>query len=64
MGIDPFGNFIIFWGQKNSRSDAWHRKGIREFNDAKDHVKNEIEAGMNEKDVVKNTPASTSTTAQ
>ena len=28
-------------------------KGVREFNDAKEHVKNEIDAGMKEKD---NTP--------
>jgi len=25
-------------------------KGVREFNDAKEHVKNEIDAGMREKD--------------
>jgi sec-independent protein translocase protein TatA len=24
-------------------------KGVREFNDAKEHVKSELEAGMNEK---------------
>ena len=28
-------------------------RGVREFNDAKDHVKNELEAGMKEKDVPK-----------
>ena len=28
-------------------------KGIREFNDAKDNVKKEIEEGMNEKEVKK-----------
>jgi sec-independent protein translocase protein TatA len=36
-------------------------KGVREFNDAKEHVKNEIEAGMKEKDTVvetQQTPAS------
>ena len=35
-------------------------KGVREFNDAKEHVKSEIEAGMKDKDVV---PNSTTTAA-
>jgi len=28
-------------------------RGVREFNDAKEHVKSEIEAGMKDKDVEK-----------
>ena len=34
-------------------------KGIREFNDAKDNVKKEIEEGMNEKEVKKASQGST-----
>jgi sec-independent protein translocase protein TatA len=37
-------------------------KGIREFNDAKENVKKEIEEGISDKDVKKTT--STSTTVQ
>ena len=55
---------LFFGGKKIPDLMRGIGKGVREFNDAKDHVKNEIEAGMNEKDVVKSTPppASTSST--
>lgn len=57
--------FLLFFGGKKI-PDLMRGigKGVREFNDAKDHVKNEIEAGMNEKKVVDNpTSSSPSTTA-
>lgn len=34
-------------------------RGVREFNDAKEHVKSEIEAGMKDKDVEKQKEALT-----
>ena len=36
-------------------------KGIREFNDAKDNVKKEIENGLTEKEVKQTSQATTST---
>lgn len=39
-------------------------KGVREFNDAKEHVKSEIEAGMKEKDTVPEPPQAPVTPAQ
>lgn len=47
---------LFFGGKKIPDLMRGIGKGVREFNDAKDHVKNEIEAGMKEKDVVVNTP--------
>jgi sec-independent protein translocase protein TatA len=38
-------------------------KGMREFNDAKQHVKDEIEAGMKEKDTTPPAPQIPSATA-
>ncbi|MEJ7682038.1 MAG: twin-arginine translocase TatA/TatE family subunit [Segetibacter sp.] len=40
---------ILFGGRKIPEFMRGLGKGIREFNDAKDNVKKEIEEGMNEK---------------
>ena len=50
MDINPVSSFIIFWWQKNSRPYERDWTWCKEFNDAKTNVKNEIEAGMAEKD--------------
>lgn len=47
---------IFFGGKKIPDLMRGIGRGIREFNDAKDHVKSELEAGMNEKDVTKTPP--------
>ncbi len=47
---------LFFGGKKIPELMRGIGKGMREFNDAKEHVKNEIEAGMKEKDVVPETP--------
>lgn len=47
---------LFFGGKKIPDLMRGIGKGVREFNDAKQHVKDEIEAGMNQKDVVVNTP--------
>ena len=52
---------ILFGGRKIPEFMRGLGKGIREFNDAKDNVKKEIEEGMSEKDVKK---ASETTTIQ
>ena len=49
---------LFFGGKKIPDLMRGIGKGVREFNDAKEHVKSELEAGMKEKDVVK--PAATS----
>ncbi len=41
---------LFFGGKKIPDLMKGIGKGVREFNDAKQHVKDEIEAGMNEKD--------------
>ncbi|HEY8659124.1 MAG TPA: twin-arginine translocase TatA/TatE family subunit [Hanamia sp.] len=43
---------LFFGGKKIPDLMRGIGRGVREFNDAKDHVKNELEAGMKEKDVV------------
>lgn len=48
---------LFFGGKKIPDLMKGIGKGMREFNDAKEHVKSELEAGMKEKDVVK--PAAT-----
>ena len=54
---------LFFGGKKIPDLMRGIGKGVREFNDAKEHVKSELEAGMKEKDVAKPvTPASTSST--
>jgi sec-independent protein translocase protein TatA len=47
---------LFFGGKKIPELMRGIGKGMREFNDAKEHVKNEIEAGMKEKDVTPETP--------
>ena len=47
---------LFFGGKKIPDLMRGIGKGVREFNDAKEHVKNEIESGMNEKDTVVETP--------
>ena len=47
---------LFFGGKKIPELMRGIGKGVREFNDAKEKVKSEIEAGMNEKDVVPETP--------
>jgi sec-independent protein translocase protein TatA len=46
---------LFFGGKKIPDLMRGIGKGIREFNDAKEHVKNEIEAGMKEKEVAPST---------
>lgn len=41
---------LFFGGKKIPDLMRGIGKGMREFNDAKDHVKSELEAGMKEKD--------------
>lgn len=49
---------ILFGGRKIPEFMRGIGKGIREFNDAKNNVKKEIEDGMNEKDTkAPSTPA-------
>ena len=52
---------LLFGGRKIPELMRGLGRGIREFNDAKNNVRKEIEEGMNEKD---SKPASTSTTSQ
>ena len=51
---------LFFGGKKIPDLMRGIGKGMREFNDAKDHVKSEIEAGMKEKEkeVVQSTSTS------
>jgi sec-independent protein translocase protein TatA len=46
---------LFFGGKKIPDLMRGIGKGVREFNDAKDHVKSELEAGMNEKEAIKPT---------
>ncbi|MEO8822759.1 MAG: twin-arginine translocase TatA/TatE family subunit [Ginsengibacter sp.] len=68
---------LFFGGKKIPDLMRGIGKGVREFNDAKEHVKSEIEAGMKEKDVapkeivntaaapeVASTPIATATASQ
>ncbi len=41
---------VLFGGKKIPELARGLGKGIREFNDAKDGIKNEIESGLKEKD--------------
>lgn len=50
---------ILFGGRKIPEFMRGLGKGIREFNDAKDNVKKEIEEGMSEKEVKKASETST-----
>lgn len=57
---------VLFGGRKIPEFMRGLGKGIREFNDAKDNVKKELEEGMKEKDRAAATtttaPAATTTT--
>ena len=53
---------LFFGGKKIPDLMKGIGKGVREFNDAKQHVKDEIEAGMNEKDKVQQAPPQIPTT--
>jgi sec-independent protein translocase protein TatA len=48
---------LFFGGKKIPDLMRGIGRGVREFNDAKQHVKDEIEAGMNEKDTTTQPPA-------
>lgn len=48
---------ILFGGRKIPELAKGLGKGIREFNDAKDGIKKEIETGMHEQANAKKTPA-------
>ncbi len=50
---------VLFGGRKIPEFMRGLGKGIREFNDAKDNVKKELEEGMKEKDRAAATAAST-----
>ncbi len=50
---------VLFGGRKIPEFMRGLGKGIREFNDAKDNVKKELEEGMKEKDRVATTPTTT-----
>lgn len=51
---------LFFGGKKIPDLMRGIGRGIREFNDAKDNVKKELEAGMNEKDAPKTTTTTSS----
>jgi sec-independent protein translocase protein TatA len=50
---------LFFGGKKIPELMRGIGRGVREFNDAKTTVKNELEAGMNEKEQAPVTPSST-----
>lgn len=54
---------ILFGGRKIPEFMRGLGRGIREFNDAKDNVKNEIETGMHDKDRKNNTVNTNQTSA-
>lgn len=54
---------LFFGGKKIPDLMRGIGKGVREFNDAKQHVKDEIEAGMKDKDTVPPAPQIPTTTA-
>lgn len=51
---------LFFGGKKIPDLMRGIGKGVREFNDAKENLKNEIEAGIKEKDVVSDVPQTSS----
>lgn len=48
---------VLFGGRKIPEFMRGLGKGIREFNDAKNNVKKELEDGMNDKDSSSGTPS-------
>jgi sec-independent protein translocase protein TatA len=55
---------ILFGGRKIPEFMRGLGKGIREFNDAKDNVKKEIENGLTEKEVKQTNATATAPTPQ
>lgn len=55
---------ILFGGRKIPELARGIGKGIREFNDAKNNVKDEIEAGMKDDSAKKNATSQPSSTRQ
>ncbi len=55
---------LLFGGRKIPELARGIGKGIREFNDAKDKVKDEIESGMKDSDAKTNKPTSSQSTTQ
>lgn len=53
---------LLFGGKKIPELAKGLGKGIREFNDAKDGIKSEIENGTKEKDKIQSSGTTTSTT--
>ncbi len=53
---------LLFGGKKIPELAKGLGKGIREFNDAKDGIKNDIEAGIKEKDKIQ-TPSASNTSS-
>lgn len=53
---------VLFGGRKIPEFMRGLGKGIREFNDAKNNVKKELEDGMNEKDTKSVSPATPAST--
>ena len=53
---------ILFGGRKIPEFMRGLGKGMREFKDAKDNVKSEIEAGLNERDTPRTTNTNNTTT--
>lgn len=53
---------VLFGGKKIPEFMRGLGKGMREFKDAKDNVKSEIEAGLNEKDTPRSTNTNTTNT--
>jgi sec-independent protein translocase protein TatA len=50
---------LFFGGKKIPDLMRGIGKGVKEFNDAKDHMKNEIDTGSKEKDTVKTASSTT-----
>lgn len=48
---------LFFGGRKIPDLMRGIGKGVREFNDAKEHVKSQLDEGMKEKDAVKQAPS-------
>ena len=55
---------LLFGGKKIPELMRGLGRGMREFNDAKNNVKKELEDGMNEKDAPKSAQPAASTTSQ
>jgi sec-independent protein translocase protein TatA len=54
---------VLFGGKKIPELAKGLGQGIREFNDAKDGIKNEIESGLKEKDKIQSNNTNTNTNA-